>query len=129
VTGPALFLMRNARFEFPDPVPADARLPVRSVTTNAIGVFPGILNLFPAVFSLSQIILYFIMTGQAHFRGKKIPPNFIHIRRVRVQCLFSDVFMTILTRSLAVGGNMVFPGINKPGGIARGRAPDHEKKR
>jgi hypothetical protein len=103
MAGAALFLAGDTRFEFTDPVLADAWLPVRLVAPEAIAVFFGVLDHFPAVFSRCQIILNLIMTGKTHIRRKKIPPHLVHIRRIRVQFFIPNILMAILAGGLPVG--------------------------
>lgn len=67
--------------------------------------------------ALLQVVHDFVMAGKALIHAKKICQFFFDICWVRVEPLFSNVFMTVLAGCLAMGGYMKLPGINQPGGL------------
>jgi len=72
---------------------------------------------FISVQALLQVVHDIIMAGKALIHTKKICQFFGDICGVRVEPLFSNVFMTVLAGDLAMGGDMKLPGINQPRGL------------
>jgi hypothetical protein len=130
MAGPALLFAGNARLKRARSVVTDAGLSVGFVTPNAIAVFSGILNLFATVFPCLQVLLNFIMAGNAGIRREKIPSALFHLGGVRVYFPVQHITVAVLAGSLAVGRDMVFPRVDEPGSLcftgAEAKSPEQE---
>jgi len=87
------------------------------MTLETVPVSFWIFDSFAAVQASIQVIHDIVMARETSVRRKKICQFPVDIRGIRVEPLFSDVFVTVLAGGLAMGGDMESSGINQPRGL------------
>jgi hypothetical protein len=117
VAGPALLVTRLSGIEATHPVFPKPGLIMGIMTTETVIISFWNFDSFISGKALLQVVHDIIMAGKALIHAKKIVQFFGDICGVRVEPLFSNVFMTVLAGDLAMGGDMKLPGINQPRGL------------
>ena len=98
-------------------------LVMRIVAVNASFVFLLVPDLLGAVETLVQPLQDVVMAGQAMICLEELSPRPDDVFRIGMDPSGLDLLMAVLTRGLAVNGDMESPGLYQPRSICGGTNP------